>query len=115
VSERTPAGEIPVDVRKLAVAWVRREIGAERQIVGARGLPFDGGVVYHFRTERGADGAPVVRLEVIVNADGSVQGPRRVGSHERRREARAVRCIEGQPVAPRTRYMDTEYKRRGWR
>ena len=108
---RNPAGEIPADARKLAVAWVRHELGPERQVVGARAVPFDGGTIYHFRT----DGHPAVRLELVVNADGSFQGPKRIGAHERRRQAAAVRRIEGDPVAPRTRYIDDQRRRWGWR
>jgi hypothetical protein len=50
-----------------------------------------------------------------VNDDGSIQGPKRIGANERRRQAQAVRHVEGRPVKRRTRYMDTVYERRGWR
>lgn len=78
----------------MASAWLRRTFGAPRAVLGGRALLFSGGVAYHLRAERPA-GDPALRVEVVVLDDGTVEGPRRLGSNERLRAAVAVRQAEG--------------------
>jgi hypothetical protein len=85
---------VPAEVVMLASAWLRRTFGAPRAILGGRGVRFSGGTAYHLRAER-PPGDPALRVEVVVFDDGTIQGPRRLGSHERRRVALAVRRVEG--------------------
>jgi len=84
----------------LASAWLSRSFGRERVLLGGRALPFRGGVAYHFRASRPKD-SPALRVEVVVHDDGTVDGPRRIGSNARRRAAVAVRTIEGRWGASR--------------
>ena len=85
---------IPSPGVRLASAWLCRTFGRGRVLIGGRALPFSGGVAYHFRASHPKD-SPALRVEVVVNDDGTVDGPRRIGSNERRRAAVAVRHAEG--------------------